>query len=54
MTLDVYGHLFGDRLDTVAEAMDALRTASIVAPASASTSSAVLNLDRAREAADRR
>ena len=54
MTLDVYGHLFGDRLDTVAEAMDALRTASIAAPPSASTSSAVLNLDRAREAADRR
>jgi integrase len=29
MTLDVYGHLFDDRLDTVADAMDALRSASM-------------------------
>jgi hypothetical protein len=25
MTLDQYGHLFGDRLDVVADAMDAAR-----------------------------
>jgi len=33
MTLDLYGHLFGDRLDLVAEAMDAARTAALVYPA---------------------
>jgi hypothetical protein len=25
MTLDLYGHLFGDRLDVVADAMDSAR-----------------------------
>jgi integrase len=29
MTLDQYGHLFGDRLDIVADAMDAARTAAL-------------------------
>jgi integrase len=29
MTLDLYGHLFNDRLDTVAEAMDAARAAAL-------------------------
>lgn len=29
MTLDLYGHLFGDRLDVVADAMDAARAASL-------------------------
>ena len=29
MTLDQYGHLFGDRLDIVADAMDAARTATL-------------------------
>ena len=29
MTLDVYGHLFGDRLDVVADALDAARTAAL-------------------------
>ena len=29
MTLDQYGHLFGDRLDLVAEAMDAARAADV-------------------------
>lgn len=28
MTLDLYGHLYADRLDEVADAMDAARTAS--------------------------
>ena len=32
MTLDLSGHLFGDRLDLVAEAMDAARTAALVHP----------------------
>ncbi len=27
MTLDLYGHLYGDRLDEVADRLDALRTA---------------------------
>lgn len=29
MTLDIYGHLFPDRLDEVADAMDAARRASL-------------------------
>jgi integrase len=29
MTLDLYGHLFGDRLDVVADAMDAARTVAL-------------------------
>jgi integrase len=29
MTLDLYGHLFGDRLDVVADAMDLARTAAL-------------------------
>jgi hypothetical protein len=29
MTLDQYGHLFGDRLDHVAQAMDAARAAVV-------------------------
>ena len=29
MTLDQYGHLFGDRLDVVADAMDAARTKAL-------------------------
>jgi integrase len=29
MTLDQYGHLFGDRLDVVADAMDTARTAAL-------------------------
>ena len=34
MTLDLYGHLFPDRLDTVADAMDAARTLALdAAPA---------------------
>lgn len=31
MTLDLYGHLFGDRLDTVADAMDAARKVALAA-----------------------
>ena len=29
MTLDLYGHLFGDRLDVVADAMDNARTTAL-------------------------
>jgi hypothetical protein len=29
MTLDLYGHLFGDRLDVVADAMDLARAAAL-------------------------
>ena len=29
MTLDLYGHLFGDRLDVVADAMDSARTSAL-------------------------
>lgn len=32
MTLDLYGHLFGDRLDEVADALDAAATAALVYP----------------------
>src|SRR3954451_18949182 len=37
MTLDLYGHLFPDRLDTVADAMDAARTAALNVAAEAGT-----------------
>jgi|GEM_PF-1828904 len=29
MTLDLYGHLFGDRLDVVADAMDSARASAL-------------------------
>lgn len=32
-TLDQYGHLFGDRLDEVADAMELARSSNLVAPA---------------------
>lgn len=37
MTLDLYGHLFPDRLDTVAEAMDAARAVALEASTQAGT-----------------
>ncbi|MGZ4444439.1 MAG: tyrosine-type recombinase/integrase, partial [Nocardioidaceae bacterium] len=37
MTLDLYGHLFPDRLDTVADAMDAARTVALTACGEAET-----------------
>jgi integrase len=37
MTLDLYGHLFPDRLDTVADAMDAARAVALEAAAQAGT-----------------
>ncbi len=37
MTLDLYGHLFPDRLDTVADAMDAARAAALARSGEAGT-----------------
>jgi len=37
MTLDLYGHLFPDRLDTVADAMDAARRVALNVAAEAGT-----------------
>jgi hypothetical protein len=37
MTLDLYGHLFPDRLDTVADAMDAARAVALEASTQAGT-----------------
>jgi integrase len=45
MTLDQYGHLFGDRLDEVADAMDAARAAAV---AQVLPKSNVVDLDEAR------
>ena len=51
MTLDLYGHLFPDRLDTVADAMDAARTIALEAAPKMGTgnsrqASAVVSLKR--------
>jgi len=46
MTLDLYGHLFPDRLDVVADALDAARAAALVAPALPRTP--VVDLDAVR------
>ena len=53
MTLDLYGHLFGDRLDVVADAMDAgARTAALTARATSPRQAAtVLDLTNARQVA---
>ncbi len=45
MTLDQYGHLFGDRLDDVADRMDAGRAAAVARPV---PDAAVLDLGAAR------
>jgi hypothetical protein len=46
MTLDQYGHLFGDQLDEVADAMDAAR-ASVVYPMCTRTN--IVDLDEVRD-----
>jgi hypothetical protein len=46
MTLDLYGHLFGDQLDDVADALDAAATADRVA--NPLPQSRVLDLDAKR------
>ncbi|MGI8760934.1 MAG: tyrosine-type recombinase/integrase [Jatrophihabitantaceae bacterium] len=52
MTLDLYGHLFGDRLDVVSDAMDAARTAALaVRVAHPLPTAAVIELDAARQVA---
>jgi integrase len=48
MTLDQYGHLFGDRLDVVADAMDAARTTALADVSQMCHGSEVVSLDAAR------
>jgi hypothetical protein len=48
MMLDLYGHLFGDRLDLVADAMDAARSTALAADVyPACTGPEVVSLRRA-------
>jgi integrase len=47
MTLDQYGHLFGDRLDVVADAMDAARTSALADGYPMGTGGEVVGLRRA-------
>ncbi len=49
MTLDQYGHLFGDRLDVVADAMDAARTAALADVYPLCTTGEVVELRHRRE-----
>lgn len=53
MTLDLYGHLMGDRLDVVADALDAARTAALTRPGVAYPlpTAQIVDLDSARETA---
>ena len=46
MTLDQYGHLFGDRLDIVADAMDAARTSALADGYPVGTGGEVVELKR--------
>jgi integrase len=46
MTLDQYGHLFGDRLDIVANAMDAARTSALAGGYPVGTRKEVVELRR--------
>jgi integrase len=48
MTWDTYGHLYGDRLDVVADAMDAARTAALTDVSPMCHESEVVSLDAAR------
>ena len=50
MTLDLYGHLFPDRLDDVADALDAARAAALVAPVLPRPAMSDLVLERRRRA----
>ena len=49
MTLDLYGHLFPDQLDEVADAMHAARAATVAAPLLPRTN--VVDLEAVREIA---
>ena len=51
MTLDLYGHLFGDRLDVVADAMDVARTAALARVAHPLPTATVVDLTAARQMA---
>ncbi len=46
MTLDQYGHLFGDRLDIVADAMDAARASALAGGYPVGTGGEVIELRR--------
>jgi hypothetical protein len=46
MTLDQYGHLIGDRLDIVADAMDAARTSALAGRYPVGTGGEVVELRR--------
>ena len=48
MTLDQYGHLFGDRLDVVADALDAARTSALRDVSPMCHEGEVVSLDAAR------
>lgn len=50
MALDLYGHLFGDRLDIVADAMDAARTAALARVAHWLPSASVIERNPVRQA----
>ena len=51
MTLDLYGHLFGDRLNVVADAMDAARAAALARTSNPAPFAAVIELPTARPTA---
>ena len=46
MTLDLYGHLFGDRLDVVADAMDSARASALSGGYPVGTGGEVVELRR--------
>jgi hypothetical protein len=46
MTLDLYGHLFGDRLDVVADAMDSARVSALSGVYPLCTTGEVIELRR--------
>jgi integrase len=46
MTLDLYGHLFGDRLDVVADAMDSARASALSGVYTLCTTGEVIELRR--------
>jgi hypothetical protein len=46
MTLDLYGHLFGDRLDVVADAMDSARASALSGVYPLCTTGEVIKLRR--------
>ena len=46
MTLDLYGHLFGDRLDVVADAMDSARASALRWCVPSGTTGEVIELRR--------